>query len=116
MESSGATPMLVPPIVIAEGRDVSFYQSERDVSRHIEQWFPATADYRAFDSEGRRLVLVAKEASVVALATETEPSHADELVTLLRHWLPLVGVPVADGERLALAELVGKATGRVGFT
>jgi hypothetical protein len=47
---------LRPPIVVAEGTDVSFYASEEAVGRELEPWF-VEEDYTAFDADGRKVVL-----------------------------------------------------------
>jgi hypothetical protein len=90
-------------------------------------------DYRAYDSEGRRLELVADppvaprrllgpiwtdnahNSTLLVRATEDLPTHADDMAELLRKWLPMVGVPLAGPEGLALDELLLKAIERNGY-
>jgi hypothetical protein len=125
---------IVPPLVVAEGWDVEFFRSEDDVLSYHEPWFPSSVEYRAFDSEGRRLELVADppvrrrrllgpigtddahKSTLLLREAESVPSGADELVALLREWLPMVGVPGDDLAELGLDELLRKAIERAGFT
>jgi hypothetical protein len=119
--SPPATPIFVPPLIIAVGWDVWFYSSEDALNRDIEPWFPSDVDYRAFDSEGRKLELSVKRESnnrrfpfretyerVVVRAVENEPEHARELRTFLADWLPMVGAPT-PGSDTPLAELLRSA-------
>ena len=128
------TSSIVPPVVVAEGWDVEFFRSEEDVLSYIEPWFPSGVEYRAFDSEGRRLELVAEpplrrrrllgligvddahRSALLLRAVETQPSGAGELVALLREWLPMVGAPREGLAELTLDELLGEAIERAGFT
>jgi hypothetical protein len=123
MTDAGA-PRPVPPLVLADGWDVSFYGSEEAINRQIEPWFPEDVEYRAYDSEGRKLEL-SVEREVVARrwlwdktreriavrAVESEPRHARELAELLAQWLPMVGAspPPAD---TTLDELLRQAVER----
>ncbi len=94
---------IVPPIVVADGWDLTFYRAEEDVALDLEAWYPDEVGYRAFDSVGRRLELVAGE-RVTVRALESAPTGAEELQALLREWLPMVGVePPEDADLLALA-------------
>ena len=104
--------------------DVSFYASEEAVDRQLEPWY-VEQDYRAFDAEGRRLVLRIERRAVprrwlpgrvthehvVVEPAEVEPAHSDELAGLLREWLALVGAaaPALDE---SLAELMTEAVER----
>jgi hypothetical protein len=130
--ASDASP-IVPPIVVAEGWDLTFHRSEADVLAQYEPWFPSSAEYRAFDSEGRRLELVADppiarqhllgpvwtdnahESLLLIRPTETAPGGADELIALLRGWLPRAGLVRDDLDKLTLDELMREAIGRTGF-
>jgi hypothetical protein len=128
------TSLIVPPVVVAEGWDVVFHRSEEDVLAYYEPWFPSGAEYRSFDSEGRRLELVADppvrrrrllgpigvddahKSTLLLRAVETEPSGESELVALLREWLPMVDVPRDGLADLTLDELLRKAIDRAGFS
>ena len=128
-----AASSIVPPIVIAEGQELMFFHTEADVLVQLEPWYPSDADYRAFDSRGRRLELFADppivekhligplwtdnahRSSLFVKATEEEPGGADELGALLREWLAAVDVPLEPGEEPTLDQLLAKATGRAGF-
>lgn len=95
---------VVPPIVVSEGWDVSFFASEEAVDKELEPWYPSDAEYRAFDSEGRKLELTVRKVviprrliwdrkyEVVGVrAKETAARHADDLARLLREWLRVIG-------------------------
>jgi hypothetical protein len=128
------TSSIVPPLVVAEGWDVEFFRSEDDVLSYHEPWFPSSVEYRAFDSEGRRLELVAEppvrrrrllglisvddahKSTLLLRAAESQPSGAKELVALLREWLPMVGAPREGLAELTLDELLREAIERAGFT
>ena len=128
------TSSIVPPVVVAEGWDVTFHRSEDDVLAYYEPWFPGSAEYRSFDSEGRRLELVAdppvrrrrllgpigtddaNKSTLLLRVLETEPSGESELVALLREWLPMVGAPRDGLAELTLDQLLRKAIDRTGFT
>jgi hypothetical protein len=125
--------VIVPPIVVAEGLDLSFHRTPEDVVRQYEPWFPGDADYRAYDAEGRRLELVADppvkskrligpirtdnahESSLTVRATEAEPSGADEFAELLHRWLIELGERLEDPQRLTLRELLDRALAHAGF-
>jgi hypothetical protein len=125
---------IVPPVVVAEGLDLSFYRSTDDVVCEIEPWFPSEAEYRAFDSQGRRLGLFAdppvtpkhligpiwtdnaQHSSLLVRATEGQPSGGEELAALLRAWLATVGTPLAVPDDLSLDELLAKGIERAGFS
>ena len=118
---------VVPPIVVVEGQDVMLFRTESDLRAELEPWYPSSADYRAYDREGRRLELFADppvverrligpiwtdnahESSLFVRPTETTPSHAEELASALRDWLQATGVKIPDSERLMLPELVDRA-------
>ena len=55
--------MVTPPIIVIDGHDFAFYDSLEAVGRHLEPWYPE-GDYLAFDSEGRKLVLVVEKRTV----------------------------------------------------
>ena len=127
-------PRIIPPIVVAEGWDVTVYETSDHVLRHIEPWFPSSVDYRAFDSEGRRLELVADppvmqkrligpirtddadQSSLFIRAIESEPTGLEELSAMLEAWLQRVGVPLDLAEDWTLDQLLAKAMERDGFT
>ena len=114
----------VPPLVLADGWDVSFYGSAEAIDRQIEPWFPEEVEYRAYDSEGRKLELAVEREVVtrrwlwdrtceriVVRAVESAPRHSSELAELLAQWLPMVGAstPPAD---TTLDELLRQAVDR----
>jgi hypothetical protein len=129
-EPIGEASAIVPPIVVAEHSDLSFFRSANGVSGYLEPWFPSSCDYRAFDSEGRRLELVAEppvvrrrvlgpiwsdnahESSLHIKAIEQEPSGVDELTSLLRDWLARVDPAFQPAEAASLEKLLARATER----
>jgi hypothetical protein len=58
---------IVPPVAVVEGIDsinaMYFFRSVAALDRFLEPWFPEEEAYRAYDSEGRKLVLTLKEQS-----------------------------------------------------
>jgi hypothetical protein len=123
-------PTIVPPIVVAEDSDLSFFRSVNDVLSYLEPWFPSSCSYRAFDSQGRRLELFAEppvvtrrvlgpiwtdnahESSLHIRAIEEEPSGVDELTTMLRDWLARVDPSFQPAEDPSLEALLARATER----
>lgn len=96
----------LPPLIVAEGWDIAFFSSEAALNWHLEPWFPSKVDYRAFDSEGRKLELSVERETIprrwlrditreriIVRAVESEPGHAGELAEFLAEWLPMVGAP-----------------------
>jgi hypothetical protein len=108
--------VIVPPIVVFEGLDASFFRTKEAVEEHFEAPLPGNDGYVAFDSEGRKLELASRGAGTALSAKEADPSGAGELVDLLRDWLPLAGEPLADLQPLSLDELVSHAIVLAGYT
>jgi len=125
---------IVPPIVVAEGWDLTFHRTEGDVLAYYEPWFPGDAHYRAFDSQGRRLELVAvppverrhilgpvyadnaHRSALLVRVRGTEPRGAEELADLLRGWLVHVNVLNEATSTWSLPDLLAAAIDRAGFT
>jgi hypothetical protein len=87
---------IVPPIIYAEGLDLSFYAQCDDVTWDIEEGLLSGLDYVAFDAQGRRLELVGDEGEVLVRALEDEPSGAGDLAATDRGrcgWLPACRSP-----------------------
>jgi len=115
---------MFPPLVVGEPWDIEFFGSPEAVSRELEGWFPAAADYVAYDSEGRKLELAVERRrvprrflwsrwtveveQVVVRPLERDPEHAEELAELLREWLPRGGGPRLDGDA-SLSEVLAQA-------
>ncbi len=53
----------MPPLLVAEGWDATFFRSQRDLSADLEPWF-VEEDYRAWVALGRSLELVVVEPPV----------------------------------------------------
>ena len=118
--------MTAPPIIVIEGHDFSFYESEDAVGRHLEPWYP-DEEYLCFDSDGRRLELVVELRTVPRRwlrdrtyervgvhALDVEPIHADELASLLREHLERAGLNAQENH--SLKELLERAIERSGYT
>lgn len=125
---------LVPPLVVIEGRDFMFYASVDALTADIEPWYPSSAEYRAFDSEGRRFELSAEppvtqrrilgpiwtdnahKSSLVVRVIDATPLHADELVTLLRESVAASGETEDALRALDLKGLLAAAIERHGMS
>jgi len=96
----------LPPLVVAEGWDITFFSSETALNWHLEPWFPSKVEYRAYDSEGRKLELSVDREKIprrwfrdttreriMVRAVENEPGHVGELADFLTEWLPMIGAP-----------------------
>jgi hypothetical protein len=128
------TSKMVPPLVVVEGLDVTFYRSEDELLVHLEPWYPSSAEYRAFDSQGLPLELVADppvvrrrvfgpiwtdnahESTLSVQPLETEPSAAPELAGLLRELLSRAGESPEGLGGQTLEDLLRAAIDRTGFT
>jgi len=115
----------VPPLIVAEGLDVSFFSSQDAINRTLEPWFASEA-YRAFDGEGRQLKLVVErrvtprrllpdrvDERLVLRSVEEEPQHSGELADLLSAYLSAVSAPAASGT--SLSELIRLAEEHAGI-
>jgi hypothetical protein len=51
----------LPPLLVAEGWDLTFFRSAESLAGYIESWFPPDVEYRAWDGVGRWLELVVVE-------------------------------------------------------
>ena len=104
---------LATPIVLADGLDLTLYSAVRDVWFDVEPWF-VEQDYRLYDATGRRLELFIGDDEYLVRPLEEAPTGADELAGLLRLWLPLAGVEVAEPDRRTLPELLDLAVAGAG--
>jgi hypothetical protein len=101
----------IPPLLVAEGYDLTFFRSQRELGVYLEPWF-ADEEYRAWDGLGRPLELVVVHppdspptgflkrrrhghAHIEArLSERTQKTRAcDDCATYLREWLSKVGGP-----------------------
>jgi hypothetical protein len=118
--------MVTPPIIVIDGHDFSFYESEEAVDHHLEPWYPEE-EHLAFDSEGRELELVVETRTaprrllpdrsfewVGVRTVEDRPTHSDELASLLREHLELAGINAPVDA--SLGELLDRAIERSGYT
>src|SRR6267142_492460 len=94
MQILGNTP--TPPIFIVDGLDVGVFASVDDAVLQLEAVDVNNGEYSSYDAEGRSLRLTTDGERVIAQLAETEPSHADELSTVLRDFLKAVGVDGVD--------------------
>lgn len=124
----------VPPIVVIEGDDFTFYESVDALVADIEPWYPSSVEYLAFDSEGRRVELWADpsirkrrligpiwtdnahESKLLVRATESVPMHAEELARLLRETVLAGGAPADVVRGWNLQDLLRAAMERHGMT
>jgi hypothetical protein len=85
---------LKSPIIVVDkgGIDLSIYDSAEDVEQHLEAIDVRNGEYIAYDRDGRRLVLSAKEKQVYITYGEEEP-HAVDLANALRAYLVATGKP-----------------------
>lgn len=130
----GTDEPMVPPLLVSEdwAGDVTFYRTAADLLGHIEPWFPSTVDYYAYDSEGRRLKLVADppvvrrrvigpiwtdnaHQSELRVEAEPEPSHATEMAQLLLEWLRRLDALPSDVENLTPRQILDIAIERTGY-
>jgi hypothetical protein len=104
---------LATPIVLADGLDLTFYSAVEDVWFDVEPSF-VEQDYRLYDATGHRLELVNADPDHYVRPLEEAPTGAEELAGLLRMWLPLAGVDVAEPDRRTLPELLELAVEHAG--
>jgi hypothetical protein len=79
-----------PPIIVAEGWDLSFYSTIHDAEISIEAVDAQNAVYDVWDSEGRKLEVVANPPSAQIRSGSGEP-RPKELVSLLQGHLSALG-------------------------
>ncbi len=112
----------VPPLLVAEGWDATFFRSQRDLGAYLEPWF-VEEDYRAWDALGRSLELVVVERRcsggliqrlrsgnplVEARLREPPDDSTEGCATYLREWLQQMGGP-AMPEEASLSDLLVQA-------
>lgn len=111
--------VLAPPLLVAEGWDLTFFRSAESLAGYIEPWFPPDVDYQAWDARGRRLELVVEATPPSrGLRRLRDPGgyvipriHEDDsenLRSYLRAWLQQVGAP-QPSQDAALPELLVQA-------
>lgn len=98
----------VPPLLVAEGYDLTFFRSQQDLGGYLEPWF-VEVEHQAWDGLGRPLELVVVEPDAPAsgllkrirhpapqiearLGGPTSHTNGD-CATYLREWLLKVGGP-----------------------
>ena len=112
---------------------MNLFASEAALTSYLEPWFPSSVDYRAFDSQGRRLELLADPpvesrkvlgpirsdnahaSELTVRAVEETPTGAGELAEVVRHQLTASGTEV-ETQELSLDRLLEVAVGRLGLT
>jgi hypothetical protein len=99
----------LPPLLVAEGYDLTLFRSQQRLGGYLEPWF-VEVEYRACDGLGRPLELcvidlpdepvsgflkrIRREAPhVEARLSDPTPPTSDDCATYLRNWLPKVGGP-----------------------
>jgi hypothetical protein len=124
----------VPPIVVIDDDDFTFYESVDALVADIEPWYPSSVEYLAFDCEGRQVELWADppirkrrligpiwtdnahESNLLVRATESVPMHAEELARLLRETVLAGGTPANVVRDWNLKDLLRAAIARHGMT
>jgi hypothetical protein len=127
MEIETAALAPVPPLVIAEGWDVTFYSSVEALNRHLEPWYASEQAVRAYDSRGRLLGLEVESETVprrwrkdgrreriAVRVVDTDPQRAHELTELLAEWLPMAGAP-SPGSPAPLGDWLVAAVNHAGI-
>jgi hypothetical protein len=84
---------LVLPILIAEGLDISIFQSIETALQALEPWWVEEKLGSVYDAQGRHITLKAENHRVGILMWEAEPTHAGELTSLLRDFLKFSNNP-----------------------
>jgi len=101
--------LIHPPIIVSEGGDVDVFESIEDAEKYLEPIDVKAGRFKAFDCEGRSLLLHPTTPRVSIDAEEETPTHEEELTLLLRRFLRQVGTTDAQLESASLAELVEKS-------
>jgi hypothetical protein len=99
----------VPPLLVAEGYDLTFFRSQQHLVGYLEPWF-VDVEHRAWDGLGRLLELVAVEPPeepvsgflkrlrqdaphIEVRLSDPKAPVSDDCATYLREWLSKVGGP-----------------------
>ncbi len=86
-----------PPIVVAEGRDVTLFGSTAEAESYPEPVDVAEATFRGYDAEGRSPKIETDGSRASIRATGGLPGHAGEPEELLRGFLERAGEPADSG-------------------
>ena len=78
---------LQPPLIIADGLDVTMYASVEEAELHLESDVVESGEFIGFDAEGRALRIDASGVRVVITAGEPRSVDRERLETLLRECL-----------------------------
>src|SRR4051812_7355843 len=79
---------MVPPIIIENRLDgFEFYESPTAVTHQLEEWYVTDEDWRAYDGEGREVVLQVEDGRVIARLSDGAPYHTEDLRAALLSWL-----------------------------
>jgi hypothetical protein len=110
----------VPPLLVAEDYDLTFFRSPEALSGYLEPWF-VEIEHHAWDGLGRPLELVVvepPEASGFLNRIRQEAPRievrlraataGDDCARYLREWLPMVGGPTMPASA-SLPELLVQA-------
>jgi len=97
------------PIFVCENGDVAIFASVADAQMSLEQTDVENNIYVAYDSEGRLLRLFPTSPRITIKRAEEEPTHAEELHSILFEFLLHVGEPASDLKQASLQEIVNRA-------
>lgn len=95
-----------PPIIVNESGDADIFDSVEQAEGYLEAVDVNDGRYEAYDSEGRKLLLTATSDAVKIQEGEVEPTHADELRTILINFLVNMGDTDHGLRGLSLEKLV----------
>jgi hypothetical protein len=82
---------LQPPLIIAEGLDVTMYDSIEEAELHLEADIVETSEFIGYDAAGRPLRIDTEGERVVITPGEPSSAHRERLETLLRECLEAMG-------------------------
>lgn len=94
------------PIFVAEGLDIGIFETVEDAERSLEPWWVEEGLGRVYDAQGRLLVLKVKGKRVSIQSSELEPSHVEEMKSLLREYLKVRSAPEGNDQNCDLPCLV----------
>ena len=102
------------PLIVIEGLDVMLFDSKEDLIMELEGIDVAENSYKSFDAEGREIrlrAIGAKRGRIIVHigrveidSIEEEPTHHEELYSLLTSFLHAIGKEINNS--MTLSELV----------
>lgn len=98
-----------PPITIAEGHDINFFESIHELLGYIEWMDVDDGVYEAWDALGRRIHLYVENEEIKLALIRGEAVQADQLRTLLTEYIHRVGTErfrLFKSDDVSLSELL----------